>query len=146
MMKIETLPILGALLMMHFLAACSSAPVLMHQNPDGQSTLYGWRNCLTENCGRNFISAYSTFVFIHIDEKPISASPSIAISPGRHWIEAFYSWGAGVLIGTGNYRHYGFELDVLPGHQYRINEVPAGCIVPATKYWVSQKNLRLAGC
>jgi hypothetical protein len=32
-------------------------------------------------------------------------------------------------------------LDFLPDHQYEIKEVPSGCIVPASRYWVSPKTL-----
>lgn len=123
------------------LAACSSSPVT--QTPSGLSTLSGWRNCTTDNCGRNFISAYSTFVFEYVDDKPVYSSPILTVSPGRHWVEAHYSWGIGVLIGIGNYRNYGFELDFLPDHQYEIKEVPSGCIAPASRYRVSAKTLRV---
>lgn len=121
--------------------ACSTSP--MNQAPSGSSALHGWRNCTTDNCGRNFVSAYSTFTFVHLDDKPVYSSPTLAVSPGRHWVEAHYSWGVGILVGIGNYRNYGFELDFLPDHQYEIKEIPSGCIVPASISWVSPKTLRV---
>jgi len=137
--------ILAAFSVAALVAACSSSPVTppTDQTPSGLSTLHGWRNCTTDNCGRNFVSAYSTFVFRHLDDKPVYSSAVLTVSPGRHWVEAHYSWGVGVLIGIGNYRNYGFELDFLPDHQYEIKEVPSGCIVPASRYWVSHKTLRV---
>jgi len=127
------------------LAACTSQPVTgpAVQGSPVLGNLHGWRNCTTENCGRNFVSAYSAFVFERLDDHPVNSSPDVTVPPGRHWVEAHYSWGVGVLIGIGNYRNYGFELDFLPDHHYEIKEVPGGCIVPATRYWVSPKTLRL---
>lgn len=125
--------------------ACSSTPT-----PDSSvastahlGVLQGWRRCTDDNCGRNFISAYSTFVFLRVDDSHQGGAPSLGVTPGRHWVEAYYSWGFGVLTGIGNWRNYGFEIDVLPGHTYRIEDAPSGCIVPASRYWVSPKTLRV---
>lgn len=107
------------------------------------SSLHGWRNCTTDNCGRNFVSAYSTLVFVQVDDERVNPSPAVTLAPGRHWVEAHYSWGVGVMVGIGNYRNYGFELNVLPDHHYTIKDVPSGCIVPASRYWVSPKPLRV---
>lgn len=89
------------------------------------------------------MSAYSTLVFVRLDEKPVGDSPHLSVAPGRHWIEAHYAWGAGFLIGVGNFRNYGFELDFLPDHRYAIENVPSGCIVPAARHWVSPKVLQI---
>lgn len=128
-----------------FFAGCSSleptgpAP----EAATGQSTLEGWRNCSTENCGRNFVSAYTTFEFVRLDSESIGRSPTVRVQPGRHWLEAHYSWGAGILTGMGNFRNYGFEFDFVADHQYTIRDVPSGCLVPASKHWVSPKVLRV---
>lgn len=126
-------------------AACSSLPADSSGTglAGDKSILTGWRRCTDDNCGRNFFSAYSTFVFLRTDDQPQGGTPTVTIPPGRHWVEAHYSWGIGVVTGIGNWRNYGFELDVLPGHRYAIEEAPSGCIVPATQHWVNPKILRI---
>lgn len=127
-------------------AACASPPA---SGPETQpladrGVLRGWQHCTDEGCGKNLISAYSTFVFLRVDDRPQDVRPSVILSPGRHWVEAHHSWGVGVITGIGNWRNYGFEIDVDPGHVYTIEDAPAGCIVPASKKWVSPKTLRMA--
>lgn len=125
--------------------ACTATPGLDPKAPapPDQSVLRGWQHCTDEACGKNFISVYSTFVFLQLDDARQDETPVVVTTPGRHWVEAFYSWGAGVIIGVGNYRNYAFEIDLLPGHTYQIDDVPSGCIVPAFKHWVSPKTLRV---
>ena len=123
-------------------AACSTPPP-PPAPPAGASTLQGWRHCSTEACGRDFISAYSTFNFVHLDGQRLAPRPTLPVPAGRHWVEAHYAWGAGVMVGVGNYRHYGFEWDFLPDHRYQVLEAPSGCLTPATRQWVSPKTLRL---
>lgn len=138
-------PIAAAALALSLFAACSSPertpPV---QGADaGQSRLQGWQHCSGDNCGRGFVSAYSTLVFLRLDGESVRGAATLAVPPGRHWIEAHYAWGVGVLVGVGNYRNYGFEFDFVAGHQYAIRDVPSGCLVPASKSWVSPKVLRV---
>lgn len=126
------------------LTACASTPSGPPPAPPaGASTLQGWSNCSTDSCGRDFVSAYSTFTFVHLDGQRLARRPTLTVPPGRHWVEAHYAWGAGVIVGVGNYRNYGFELDFLPDHRYQIQDAPSGCIVPATRHWVSPKTLRV---
>lgn len=127
-------------------AACSSPPKSgsAAQPAADQSILQGWRHCTDDSCGKNLIAAYSTFVFLRADDLPQGGAPSVVLAPGRHWVEAHYSWGVGFITGIGNWRNYGFEVDLLPGHIYSIEEAPAGCIVPASKRWVSPKTLQVA--
>lgn len=125
--------------------ACASPPPSGPETPPpaDQGVLRGWRHCTDDGCGKNLIAAYSTFVMIRVDDQPQDVTPSVILAPGRHWVEAHYSWGVGVITGIGNWRNYGFELDVAPGHVYTIDEAPSGCIVPASKQWVSPKTLRM---
>lgn len=132
----------GALLL---LAACAAPErsVSEHQPPPGQSLLEGWQHCTTANCGRDFASAYTVLVFLRVDGTPLPEAPALRLAPGRHWIEAHYAWGAGLLVGLGNYRNYAFEFDFVADHSYAIEEVPGGCIVPLNSRWVSPKVIRL---
>ena len=128
-----------------FSAACSSLPAGgPHAGvPADRSVLTGWRRCTDDNCGRNFVSVYSTFVFLRVDDLPQGGDSTVTVAPGRHWIEAHHAWGAGVVAGVGNWRNYAFELDFLPGHRYSIGKAPSGCLVPASRHWVSPKKLRV---
>ncbi|RZU47397.1 hypothetical protein EV700_0358 [Fluviicoccus keumensis] len=127
------------------LAACSSAPVRdRNTSPrNDQSMLRGWMNCTDAGCGRGFISAYSTFQFLQVDDRLQKNTPVVITSPGRHWVEAYYSWGAGIMTGIGNYRNYGFEIELLPGYTYQVEDAPSGCIVPMRRHWVSPRTLHI---
>lgn len=135
-----TVSLVGTAALMTSCAAPDVVPPAT-EHATGMGVLEGWQQCVTDNCGRNFISVYSKFVFLRLDATPLYGSPVARTEPGRHWIEAHYAWGAGIIVGVGNYRNYGFELDFLPDHRYRIKEVPGGCIVPASSHWVSPKTL-----
>lgn len=126
-------------------AACASPRGPTQDAPvaAGQSVLRGWQQCTDDHCGKNFISAYSRFVFLRVDDSSQAESAAVTAMPGRHWVEAHYAWGAGFITGIGNWRNYGFEIDLQPGHTYLIEEAPAGCVVPATRHWVSPKTLRV---
>lgn len=125
-------------------SACTHVPEISPAPiTPGHAAIVGWRNCTNDDCGRDFFSAYSTFLFVNVDGERPKSSAMVTLPPGRHWIEAHYSWGAGLIIGTGNYRNYGFELDMQPDHRYLIESVPQGCIVPLSRYWVSYKTLRV---
>ena len=122
---------------------CGTAPkpaITQPLNKDS-SSLEGWQTCAVD-CGKNFVSAYNSFVFIRLDNKEVFGT-RIEVTPGRHWVEAHYSWGVGILVGIGNYRNYGFEFEFAPGHRYRITETPDGCVVPLSLSWVSAKTLRI---
>ena len=125
--------------------ACSSSLAINQElvSETDRSVLRGWKRCTDIGCGRNFASAYSTFIFLQVDEKLQEEVPNVTTTPGLHWVEAYYSWGVGLIIGIGNYRNYGFEINLLPGYAYQIEKVPSGCIVPATKHWVSPKTLHV---
>ena len=105
--------------------------------------LQGWETCFFA-CEQSFIAAYSKFNFLRLDDRLLGGVPELVLSPGRHWVEAHYAWGGGITaLGIGNYRGYGFEFDAVPGHRYSIREVPAGCVVPASRNWVSLTALRM---
>ncbi|HET8731124.1 MAG TPA: hypothetical protein VFM34_08465 [Moraxellaceae bacterium] len=125
---------------------CSNHPTsgATAASPEKGIVLEGWRHCTDDGCGRNFFSVYSTFLFLRVDDAPQPNIPTVELAPGVHWIEAFHSWGAGVILGVGNWRNYGFELDAQPGHRYRIEGAPFGCIVPLKKRWVHPVSLRIA--
>lgn len=123
-------------------AACTSPPPLELAVGE-QSLIRGWQHCSGQGCGRNFISAYSTLVILRVDDHEQYGKPMVPVTPGRHWIEAYYSWGFGILVGLGNWRNYGFELDFLPGHSYVIEDIPAGCLVPIFQYRANPVTLRI---
>jgi hypothetical protein len=110
------------------LFGCVTTSTLSQSTAKDTCTLEGWEYCLPE-CGRYFASAYSEFAIVRLDDTLLHTT-TINMTPGRHWVEAKYSWGFGIMVGIGNYRNYGYEFDFLAGHLYRIREVPSGCIVP----------------
>jgi len=110
------------------LFGCGTTSSLSQPNAKDTCTLEGWEYCLL-SCGRNFASVYSKFATVRLDDKLLNTT-TINVTPGRHWVEAHYSWGFGIIVGIGNYRNYGYEFDFLSGHLYRIRDVPSGCIVP----------------
>ena len=123
------------------LCGCGTTSTLSQATVKDTSTLEGWEYCLL-TCGRDFISGYSTFVIVRLDDKLLHTT-TVNVTPGRHWVEAHYSWGFGIIIGAGNYRNYGYEFDFLAGHHYRIREVPSGCIVPWKESSVRPITLRI---
>lgn len=126
-------------------AACSSTPTREAdvRVPADQAVLRGWEHCGGGACGKGVVSGYSTFVFLRVDDQPQGSAAAVSLAPGRHWVEAYYAWGAGFLTGVGNWRNYGFEIEVQHGHAYAIEAAPSGCIVPAKRHWVSPKTLRV---
>lgn len=119
----------------------STSPEHPSDRPSGESSvLEGWEYCAFA-CEKSFVSGYSTLNVIRVDGQKMN-SRRVTLTPGRHWIEAHYAWGGGILgIGFGNYKNYGFEFDFIAGHRYKIRDLPDGCLVPLKGAWVSLKTL-----